>query len=86
MFNSLKEHLKHSKVTFFEHFKFAVYAAALLFWAALASVIHAFIPSLCKGTAAFIVIKLYNERLVNHPNPQYASWIENVNNNKKNSS
>lgn len=71
MFNSSKQHLEESKCSYVEHFKFAIYASLLLLYAGIASLIHAFIPALFKGTAAFIVIKLYNQRLKHHPNPMY---------------
>ena len=85
MFKSSKKHLEESNASYLEHLKFALYAAALLFYAAVASVIHAVIPALFKGTSAFIVIKLYKERLVGHPNKLYQEWINNGSNNEKNS-
>jgi hypothetical protein len=83
MIESSKNHLKDSEISYFEHFKFALYACGLLFYAAIASLIHAFIPGLFKGTPAYIVIKLYKQRLVGHPNKQYQEWINDENNNSK---
>lgn len=83
MIQSSKKHLEDSQTTYFEHFKFAIYACALLFYASIASFIHAFIPALFKGTPAFIVIKLYKQRLVGHPNQQYRDWIDNEDDYKK---
>jgi hypothetical protein len=82
MLRSSKKHLEESQVGYFEHARFAIYAAFLLVGAGLASIIHAFVPAWFKGTGAFVVIKLYNERLVNHPNTQYQKWIKDGVNNK----
>jgi len=79
MIKSSKKHLLESSTTYFNHFKFAIYAALLLTYAGMASIIHAFIPALFKGTSAFIVIKLYKERLVNHPNKLYKQWMNHDN-------
>jgi len=76
MFRSSKKHLEDSQVGYIEHAKFAIYAAVLLILAGFASLIHAVVPAWFKGTGAFVVIKLYNERLVNHPNTQYQKWIK----------
>lgn len=83
--NFLTQHLKDSRTSYIEHFKFAVYASILLQYAAIASLIHSIFPFFFKGTSASIVIKLYKQRLVNHPNPLYQEWIHNVDNNKKDS-
>lgn len=81
----LTEHLKESHVTYFQHLKFAIYASVLLFYASIASFIHAIFPFFFKGSAAFVVVKLYKQRLENHPNPTYQVWIKNGINNKNNS-
>ena len=80
----LTQHLKDSKTTYFEHFKFAVYASFLLLYAAVTSLIHSIFPFLFKGTAAYIVVKLYKQRLVNHPNPVYQEWVHNGFDNERN--
>lgn len=77
MFESIKKHLEDSQCSYAEHFKFAIWASIRLFWAALASLIHAFVPSWFKGSAAFVVIDLYKNRLEDHPNATYQSWIKN---------
>lgn len=77
MLKFLTTHLEDSNASYFEHLKFAIYAAMFLFVAAAASLIHAFFPFLFKGTSAYIVIKLYKERLENHPNPIYKEWVKN---------
>lgn len=71
MIKFLTQHLKDSQVTYIEHLKFALYASFQLLYASVASFIHAFIPFVFKGSAAFVVIKLYKQRLVNHPNKMY---------------
>lgn len=83
MMKSFQKHLEESKVSYFEHLKFALYAGACLLYAGIASLIHAFLPNLFKGTAAFIVIKLYNDRLVDHPNPVYQEYLKNETDNKR---
>lgn len=85
MLDRSKQHLRESHTSYFEHFKFACYASALLFYSSVASLIHAFIPALFRGTSAFVVIKLYKERLENHPNKLYQEWINDVNNNQRRS-
>lgn len=72
---SIRQHLRDSKTTYFEHLKFALYAGFMLLYAAIASIIHAIIPSLFPSTAANIVTKLYNVRLKNHPNPTYRKML-----------
>ena len=81
MIESSKKHLTDSGCTYVEHLKFALYASALLFIAAVTSLIHAFIPSLFKGNAAYIVIKLYKMRLKDHVNPMYRDWLKDENHN-----
>lgn len=83
MFESSKKHLLDSQTNYAEHFKFAVHACILLFYASITSLIHAFIPGWFRGTPAFIVIKLYKQRLVGHPNQQYQEWIKDENNKQK---
>ena len=61
-------------MTTWGHFKFAMYASALLFYAAIASFIHAWAPRFFETTASRIVAKLYKERLKNHPNPEYRKF------------
>lgn len=72
----IKKHLQDSQVTYFLHLRFAVYASLLLMIASIASLIHALVPNLFPSTAAKIVIKLYNQRLKEHPNPQYRKILD----------
>lgn len=81
-----KKHLAESQCTYFEHLKFAVYAGGVLLIAAVASFIHAIIPALFQGISAYSVIRLYHQRLINHPNNLYQEWIKNESNNQRNSS
>jgi hypothetical protein len=77
MLKFFTQHLDDSKTTYFQHLKFAVYASGLLAYAAITSLIHALFPFAFKGTAAYIVVKLYKGRLENHPNPKYQQWVKN---------
>ncbi len=45
--------------SFFQHFLFALTFAGALFLAAMAALVHAFIPCLCQKTASRIVARLY---------------------------
>jgi hypothetical protein len=76
MFKKSIDHLHESKTSYIEHFKFAIRAGILLLIAGLASLVHAFIPQWFQGTAAFTVIRLYKERLEDHPNPMYHEEIK----------
>lgn len=44
---------------YFEHMAFALRFAGLLSLAAIAALIHAFIPAACEKTASKIIAKLY---------------------------
>jgi hypothetical protein len=69
------EHLKTSKVTYFEHLKWALLAGVRLIYAGVTSIIHGFIPSLFNGSAPKQVIDIYHNHLEDHPNPQYKEMI-----------
>ena len=75
-----KRHLTKSKETWGRHCVFALFAGVKLIYAGIASIIHGLVPSFFEGTAAITVIKLYHRRLVNHPNPDYAKYIDNEKN------
>lgn len=81
MLKKAKKHLNDSNCSYFEHLKFALYASGLLLIAGLASLVHAIFPNLFQGTSAHTVIKLYHQRLKNHPNKLYQEWIKNEDNN-----
>tara|TARA_Y100001937_G_scaffold59198_1_gene81261 strand:+ start:1292 stop:1462 length:171 start_codon:yes stop_codon:yes gene_type:complete len=49
-----------------------------LIFSGIASIIHGLVPAFFEGTAAITVIKLYHKRLVNHPNPDYAKYISDI--------
>lgn len=76
MIRNIKKHLDESQVGYFEHFAWAISAGFSLIWAGIASLIHAIVPSLFPGTAAYTVIDLYHKRLENHPNKDYKSYID----------
>ena len=75
-----KRHLTKSKETWGRHCVFAFFAGVKLIYAGIASIIHGLVPAFFEGTAAISVIKLYHRRLVNHPNPDYAEYIDNERN------
>ena len=75
-----KSHLAKSKETWGRHCVFAFFAGVKLIYAGIASIIHGIVPAFFEGTAAITVIKLYHIRLVNHPNPDYAKYIDNERN------
>ena len=75
-----KRHLTKSKETWGRHCVFALFAGVKLIYAGIASIIHGLVPAFFEGTAAITVIKLYHRRLVNHPNPDYAKYIDNERN------
>lgn len=56
-----KKHLTESNKTYTEHFTFAFKAGFLLLWAAVTSIVHAFIPSLFAFTSQKIVMRLADE-------------------------
>lgn len=74
MIKKIKKHLEVNRVTFIQHFIFAIQAGFLLLYAGIASIIHAFCPAWFDGTPAKIVAKLYKGRIKNHPNPEYRSF------------
>ena len=53
------EHPAKVDETFFEHMLFALKFSGLLFAAAGAALIHAFVPALCEKTASTIIKTLY---------------------------
>ena len=75
-----KRHLTKSKETWGRHCVFAFFAGVKLIYAGIARIIHGLVPAFFEGTAAISVIKLYHRRLVNHPNPDYAKYIDNERN------
>lgn len=55
-----KEHPAEVGMTYWEHFWFAMKLASYSFKAALASVVHAFLPFLLKKTASETIFKQYD--------------------------
>ena len=76
MFKKAKLHLETSGITYREHMSFALKAGIMLLYAGVASLIHAFLPSLFAETSARVVGRLYKERIKNHPNPAYRKMFE----------
>lgn len=71
-----KKHLAQSQTTYLEHAKWAIVAGFQLLLAALASFVHAIYPGWFTGTSAKTVIRLYHQRLADHPNKDYIDYIE----------
>ncbi|HPT03466.1 MAG TPA: DUF6356 family protein [Bacteroidales bacterium] len=59
MLRKFKEHPAEAGMTYGEHFWFAIKLAGYSFKAALASVIHAFLPFLLKKTASTTIFEQY---------------------------
>jgi hypothetical protein len=76
----MNKHLIESKTTYFAHALWAIKSGFYLIYAGLASVIHAIHPGFFPGTAAKAVIDLYYQRLDNHPNPVYKTYIKQAKN------
>ncbi len=76
-----EEHLDKSKVTYWEHLKWALAAGFRLIYSGMASIVHGFFPSLFDGVAPKTVIDIYHKHLENHPNQDYKSMIDKAKNN-----
>lgn len=74
------EHLNTSKVTYFEHLRWATVAGIRLIYAGITSIIHGVVPSLFDGTAPKQIIDIYHEHLEDHPNPKYKEMIDTAKN------
>lgn len=69
------DHLRASKETYASHLFWASYAGFKLIIVGFSSIIHAIVPAFFTGTAAKTVINFYHEKLINHPNKEYADYI-----------
>jgi len=77
-FNIVKRsssHLKSSKETYISHLLWASYAGFKMIFVGISSIIHGIVPAFFTGTAAKMVIDFYHQRLINHPNKEYADYI-----------
>lgn len=72
------DHLNTSKVTYFEHLRWATVAGIRLIYAGITSIIHGVVPSLFDGTAPKQIIDIYHGHLEDHPNPSYKEMIDNA--------
>lgn len=72
------DHLNTSKVTYFEHLRWATVAGIRLIYAGITSIIHGVVPSLFDGTAPKQIIDIYHRHLEDHPNPSYKEMINNA--------
>lgn len=71
-----EKHLTKSKVSYFEHLKWATVAGFRLIYSGFASIVHGIFPSLFDGVAPKTVIDIYHSHLVNHPNDDYKIMID----------
>jgi hypothetical protein len=71
-----KKHLRDSKCSYVEHMLFAEKAGVELILVGIASMIHGVFPFLYTSTSAKKVIKLFYERIYNHPNPVYKKYMK----------
>ena len=69
-------HLNKSKVTYFEHLRWAVVAGVRLIYSGVASIVHGVIPTLFDGTAPKTIIDIYHSHLLSHPNKEYKNMID----------
>lgn len=70
------KHLDKSRVTYFQHLKWAVLAGIRLIYSGIASIIHGVFPNLFDGVAPKTIIDIYHTHLENHPNPDYKEMIK----------
>ena len=77
-----RNHLKISKVTYWQHLCWALKAGFRLIYAGVSSIIHGIIPSWFDGTAPKEIIDIYHRHLENHPNPEYQEMIKKAKGNK----
>lgn len=76
MFKKSFTHLEASKETYTNHLFWATYAGFKMILVGISSIIHGIVPAFFTGTAAKTVIDFYHDRLVDHPNKDYADYIE----------
>lgn len=70
------KHLDKSRVTYFQHLKWAMLAGIRLIYSGIASIIHGVFPNLFDGVAPKTIIDIYHTHLENHPNPDYKEMIK----------
>lgn len=71
-----KQHLNKSKVSYTGHLVWALTAGVRLIYAGVASIIHGLVPSWFDGTAPKIIIDIYHNHLISHPNDEYKDMIK----------
>lgn len=71
-----KNHLEKSKVTYFQHLRWAILAGFRLIYSGVASIIHGIFPNLFDGVAPKTIIDIYHSHLTDHPNDEYKKMIE----------
>ncbi len=73
MFN---KHLNKSRVTYFQHLRWATVAGLRLIYSGVASILHGICPSWFDGVAPKTVIDIYHSHLLDHPNEDYKVMIK----------
>jgi hypothetical protein len=68
-------HLNKSRVTYFQHLRWAIVAGTRLIWAGIASIIHGVCPRLFDQVAPRIIIDIFYGHLKDHPNQDYKQII-----------
>lgn len=71
-----EHHLEKSKVTYFQHLRWAILAGLRLIYSGIASIVHGIFPSLFDDVAPKTIINIYHSHLENHPNSDYKKMIE----------
>lgn len=71
-----RKHLILSKVTYKDHFFWALKSGLILISIGVASIIHGIAPFLFEGTTAKKIIEIFYQHLYNHPNPEYQIIIK----------
>lgn len=71
-----ESHLSKSKVTYLEHLRWAIIAGLRLIYSGFASIIHGLLPFLFNRTAPRTIIDIYHKHLINHPNEEYKTMIQ----------
>lgn len=69
-------HLAQSQMTYRYHLRDGIEKGALQLYWGLTSFIHAFVPGFFTGTAAKGNIRIFYEKLYQHPNPEFRALID----------
>lgn len=69
-------HLAQSQMTYGYHLEDGIKKGFLQLYWALTSFVHAFVPGFFTGTAAKGTIRIFYEKLYQHPNPEFRALID----------